>query len=478
MFCPSCGVAVEPSQRFCNHCGAALQGPTVSPGASFPPPDTAQQRTARVDAASAVTTEPVANTPPARTEPIIAVPPGEIPPVGSREFDEMFGVTGFSEPAPVADPPRAAAPPTVAQPAAPSPAPTAGPTGTASMPIVAATPAPLDLSSLDELGGLRARRSLGSRYRVTVMALAIATAAVGVLAALTTTVHYRVTGDVVAELDVQMNDLTTNALGGAVIAAVLLVVGGAAAMSGRRFGAGLVGGAGLGLAGFMAWLASESVSLVDTLKRGFEESTFQYRLSTTLDIGFWLAVAAAALGIAVFAVSVVAARSDGRPGVPLTVGAFGMIGTATMALGPLLTTNGVDFVDNFRTGSAVGPAEFWKGYLSATLGIVHEPVPPVTVWVRVAMLVVLIIGGFVGFVAGTRWGLGVAAGSAAIAVWQWATSSVEAGVRPFGIAGGNRGMEPFRPHVVTTIGVVVVVVMLLVAAIAAYRPRRAAAATE
>lgn len=442
MFCPSCGVAVEPSQRFCNHCGAALQGPAVSPGASFPPPDTEQQRTTQVDAAEAVPTEPVASTPPARTEQIIAVPPGEIPPVGSREFDEMFGVTG-----------TAPMPTVVVAPATP------------------AMPAPLDLSSLDGLGDLRTRRSLGSRYRATLMSLSIATAAVAVLAALPTVIHYRVTGDVVGEMDVQMNDLTTNALGGAIVAAVLLVAGGAAAMSGRRFGAGLVGGVGLGLAAFMGWLASEAVSVVDTLKRGFQESGLTYRLSTTLDIGYWLAVAAAVLGAVVFVVSLFASRNDGRPGVPLTVGALGMIGTATMALGPLLTTNGVDFVDNFRTRSAVGPGLFWKDYLSASLGIVHDSVPPITTWTRVAVLILLIVGGFLGFVAGTRWGLGVAAGSSAIAVWQWATSSLEVGVRPFGIAGGNRGQAPFHPHVVTTVGVVVVVLMLLVAAVLAYRPR-------
>lgn len=446
MFCPSCGVATQPDQRFCNACGAALSTAPVSPGASFPPP-----------------TEPVRS-------PVIAVPPGQIPTpgtaqipaVGTPEFDEMFDTKRFA----VVEQTT----PTQEQIGA------AFPTGWAADGPEATTDAVPRITA--EAVYVTEEDVLPTVVRAGVLVLALATAAVAVLAALLTMVAYRVSGDVQADVQVGMNDLSSNALVAAVIAAALMLIGGALAMSGQRFGVGLAGGAGLAVAGAMAWLAGEAVSVVDTLKQGFAESTMTYRLSTTMDVGLWLAVAAAALGGILFLVSLLGVRGDRTPAIHPVAGAFGMLGVLAVAIGPLLPTGGARFADNFSPDHPVGPSRFWKSLLNLTLGITHEPVPPVTTWMRILLLLLLLVGGFVGFLAGSRWGVGLVLGAMSVAVWQWITSLVEAGDLPFGIAGGNHDTQGFEPHVVTTIGVVVTLVALVGAAVLAYLPRKDAAATS
>ena len=84
------------------------------------------------------------------------------------------------------------------------------------------------------------------------------------------------------------------------MASVVLVIGGALAMSGRRVGHGLAGGAGLGLAGFLAWLAGDAVSVLDSVRQGLIESGMAFQLSTTMDVGLWLLVVAAGMGGIVF----------------------------------------------------------------------------------------------------------------------------------------------------------------------------------
>ncbi|MFZ4718474.1 MAG: zinc ribbon domain-containing protein [Ilumatobacteraceae bacterium] len=454
MFCPSCGVAVQPDQRFCNACGSALTTVPVSPGPSFPPP-----------------TEPAPTN--AVAEQIIAVPPGQIPPpapatataqypaVGTPEFDEVFGTARFGVVEQTTH--------TQEQLAKSAWAADDSEATTDAVPRITAEAVYLPVAGNDVLG---------TPVRVATMVLALATATVAVLSVLLTVVAYRVSGDVVADVQVRMNDLSSNALVGAVIAAALLLIGGGLAMGGQRFGVGLAGGAGLALAGTMAWLTGEAVSVLDTLRQGFAESTMTYTLSTTMDVGLWLAVAATVLGGILFFVSLVGVRGDHTPSVHPAVGALGMLGALAVAVGPMLPKGDARFADNFTPDHAVGPSRFWKSLLDLTLGITHEPVPPITTWMRVLVLLLLLMGGFVGFLAGTRWGMGLVLGAVSIAVWQWVTSLLEAGDLPFGIAGGNHGTERFEPHVVTTVGVIVVLVAVVVGTVLAYLPRRNPAATS
>ena len=166
---------------------------------------------------------------------VIAVPPGQIPPIDSPAFDEMFetekfrvveqttptqeqigtaweaGAAGWDDPAPADD---TDAIPRITQQAdfmvVPPPA--------------QRPPAPL---------------------RSTLLVMAVAAAAVGVSSAFLTVLRYRVTGDVTASMRIGLNGISTNARVGAIIAAVLLVIGASIGLSGRRFGTGLAGGAGL-----------------------------------------------------------------------------------------------------------------------------------------------------------------------------------------------------------------------------------------
>jgi hypothetical protein len=209
MFCPSCGVATQLGQRFCNGCGAAVD--VAAPqGGQLPPPSLPQ---------------PDADT--------IAIPAGLIPPVGSAEFDEMFRTADFA----VVEQTT----PTMEQVGA---AWDAGATGdwndpTDTVPqlteqytaLVDAPPAP---------------------FRLAMLVLAVITAAATVTAAALTVARYRVTGDIDHSLVLRLNDIATNALVATLLSAGLLIVGAALGLSGRRFGSGLAGGAGLAAAAFFS----------------------------------------------------------------------------------------------------------------------------------------------------------------------------------------------------------------------------------
>lgn len=446
MFCPSCGVATEPQQRFCNACGTALSTAPVSPGASFPPPS---------------------NEPPTTPDAVIAVPPGQIPPIDSPAFDAMFETDKF----------RVVEQTTPTQ----EQIGTAWEAGAAGWtdPAIDDTDAiPRITQQADFMVVPPPAERPPAPLRSVMLVMAVAAAAVGVSSAFLTVLRYRVTGDVNASMRIGLNGISTNARVGTIVAAVLLVAGAAIGLSGRRFGTGLAGGAGLALAGFMAWLVGDAWSIVDTLKQGFRESSYRYTLSTTLDVGLWMAVAAAVLGAIVFFLSFTGVGDDGEPPVHPAVGAFGLLGGLALVIGPMLPTNGATFSDNFSGDQGIGPSLWWKGRLFLDLGITHAQVPPVTTWLRILVLVLLVVGAYLGFIAGSKWGVGVVLGAIGVAVWQWATAALEAGDLPFGIAGGNPGQEGFSPHVVTTVGLAVVVLSLVVAAVVAYRPRKAAAATS
>lgn len=452
MFCPSCGVATQPGQRFCNACGAALTFEPAAAARDLPPP-TIEQPVTTVVADSPVTAP-------------IAIPAGEIPPVDSPEFDALFDTARFRVVPQTTD--------TAEQIGA---AWEAGAAGTAVHWADATDPVPRitggDTAEAPVVGAVRP-----APLRALVLMMAIATSAVAVTGGLLTMVRYRVSGDVTADVSVKANDLSTNALVGAVVAAVVLVIGGALAMSGRRIGHGLAGGAGLALAGFLAWLAGDAVSVLDSVRQGLVESGMAFQLSTTMDVGLWMLVVAAGMGGIVFVLGLFGAGPDGSPAVHPAAGALGMLGTLAVVIGPLLPGNGATFADNFSTDTSVGPARWWKGFITLTLGTEHAPVPPITTWMRVLALLLLLVGGFLGFVAGSRWGQALVAGSMSIAAWQWATALAGAGDRPFGIAGGNPGDEGFTPHIVTTVGIAMVVIALVVGVGTGYLSRRAAAATS
>jgi hypothetical protein len=279
-------------------------------------------------------------------------------------------------------------------------------------------------------------------FRITpLLVVATLAAIVGIAAAVLDFVSFQVTGDVVTSQTLKMNDMSSNFLVAAIIGAVLLVAGAVAGATGRRLGAGLAGGAGLALAGLLAHAVGQATHLLDALQVQYLNQGGNFVLTTTQEIGFILAIVAAALGAITFMVSLRDARADGRAPIPVAIGFLGALGGAAVAFGSLIPTHGAKFGDNFAVDS----------------------IPPATLYLRLACLALIVVACAVGFLTNRRWGVGVALGGISIAVWQWVTSQSKTGDLPFGIARGNPPLDDglLKPHVVTTIGVVVVLVAVI-----------------
>ncbi len=435
MFCPSCGVGAQPGQKFCSSCGVSLTGSPLSDIS-----DISDLPTEAVPAAGAFLAPnsfapPVSPAPPA--PPVATTPPStfEPAPLDPTVFDfEQFDTTGSLQ---VVTPPTDVLP-------------TQAPGPIAAEEVVEEQQ-PFGLTPL--------------------LIVAVLAGAVAVLAAVLDQVSYRVTGDLTDAKSLTMNDLSTNSLVACIIATVLLVAGAAVGATGRRIGVGLAGGAGLAIAGFAAFTASQDIAVLDTLKAGLSESGVTYRLTTTLEVGFWLAIAAAVLGAVVAGVSVVGAL-DRRARIHPAVGAAGVLGTLALVIGSLLPQQGGALADNFSSDHAVGAVQFWKAYFRLTMEFDHASQPPITTYLRLLVLFLLLVGGLIGFIAGTRWGVGMVLGSVSLSVWLWATSWGELGDRPFGIASGNVGSTNFAPHAVTSVGMVVVLITAVVGVVMAVASSR------
>ncbi|MDO8362052.1 MAG: hypothetical protein Q7V88_04080 [Actinomycetota bacterium] len=272
-------------------------------------------------------------------------------------------------------------------------------------------------------------------FRITPLVGVSALAAVlAVAAAVTDVASYEVSGDTVESAVFTLNDLSTNNLVGVVIAALLLVGGAALGATGRRVGTGLAGGAGLALAGVASMTVGTVTRIFDAQEvtlLSIPDSSFV--LVKTQEIGFWLAAIAGMLGLVAFVLALMQSGPDGYAPVNPAVGLVGVLGTLLVVVGPLIPMNDATFGDNFD----------------------NPAIPPATLYLRLLVLVFILLGGLVGFLANRRWGFGLALGAISVGAWQWVTALSESGDIPLGIAGGNPGATDFVPHIVTTIGVVV-----------------------
>lgn len=391
MFCPSCGAAAQPNQKFCTECGAAIGA--ASSAATLPPPHL---------------------TPPAAPAAPVA---SSTPPAGTDLYEPTAALSVVEQTSPTGYDPNAW---NSAEPAWPS--------GEESTGELAVAPA----------SGVQP-------FRITPLVAVSALAAVlAVAAAFVDIASVEVdNGSTVDTQKFALDYFSSNLVVGAIIAAVLLIAGSALGATGRRVGTGLAGGAGLALAGMMGMVIGQVTLVFDATEVQLLSSGGSFTLTTTQEIGFWLAAVAAVLGGIAFILSFSGGGPDGRPPINPAIGVLGALGTLAVVVGPLIPQNGAGFGDNFS----------------------NEFIPPATLYLRLLVLVLIGIGGLVGFLANRRWGIGVALGAVSIGAWQWVTAITESGDLPYGIAGGNFDpdfTDPFAPHVVTTIGVVV---MLLAGAI-------------
>ena len=229
----------------------------------------------------------------------------------------------------------------------------------------------------------------------------------------------------------KLNDFSSNLTIGAILVGILLIVGASMGATGRRVGTGLAGGAGLALAGMMGMMLGQVTQLFDSKEFLLLSSGNTFTLTVTRDIGFWLAVVSALLGAAAFVLSFEAVGYDGHPPIHAAIGGVGLLGTAMAVIGPMIPLNDVPFGDQFN----------------------NDFVPPAALLLRQLVLILIAVGGIVGFTRNRRWGLGMVLGAISVATWQLLTAMTESGDIPLSYAGGNPGALNFAPHTVTVLGV-------------------------
>jgi hypothetical protein len=272
--------------------------------------------------------------------------------------------------------------------------------------------------------------------------LSIFAAGATVVAVLTTviTIDPPLTGNTP---DYVVNDFGTNNSLAALLAAATMLVGSFAWCFGYRWGAGLAGGAGAALAGWVALL----IGLAEWATATAEASVPPAAI--TRDVGYWSLLTAGALGVLVLLGSVARAGRDGRSGLDPWIAALGAVSFLIAAGGPLIPEGTAD----------------WSGnYNSDTLGV---ELPTLFFVGRLVQLGLLALCGVVGFLLVRRFGLGLAVGSAVAAGWMLATAATEQTPSPIGPAYENPGSLDLQPHAVTIVGFALVGFFALVAVVMA-----------
>ena len=507
MRCHVCNAEVGDGQRFCHECGESLTGVTdATQELSVVPADelAATQAMDAIDSdAESTEPEPVDESvpDPAATQPIDEIPPDAVapdaglldtqqvpaselpsppvdaaavaavdpagarpigaslfdpetaPPVAEPEWsepipslrDDMFG-TDHSDPEPVTPPPASESTTTV--PVQPYDAAASGDLTTGTQPIV------YDVDGDRPAGPLLDGEIQPFKLRPAFV-FGFLSVPTMILASLADITDIR-TSRVVAGIDNRLTSLDvigSNLVVAGLIGTALMLIGGLLQCFHLRWGAGLAGGAGLavvGWAGLVLGLAEVPIDSAERITRD-PSTPGPFTLTVTRDLGYWLIVALAALGLIVFLLSLTSAGTGGRRGLDPWTAALGAVAALVIAAGPLITVGGANFDVNF--GTAELPAAFFAG--------------------RLVQLGLIALTGVLGFLLVRPYGLGLAAGGVSIAIWLWVSSLVPIGDKPLGIAAGNLGSVATKPHAVTTVGVALTILMLVASAMIAgfQRPR-------
>lgn len=296
---------------------------------------------------------------------------------------------------------------------------------------------------IDEPGGSESRpeRPRGFRLRplLFMAVLAVGATAVGVLA---TVVEIDPSLDGAAPQWV-VNDFGTNNTVAALIAAGTMVAGAFAWCFGYRWGAGLVGGAGAALAGWVALILGVAEW---TIARG---EAGPAPVVVTRDVGYWSLVAAGGIGLLALLASLIRSGRDGRSGLDPWIAALGAVSFVIAAGGPLIPEGSADWTGN---------------YSSETLEV---DLPTLFFVGRGIQLGLLVLCGVVGLLSVRRYGLGLAVGGAVAAGWMLATAASEQTLSPIGPAYANPGSLGLQPHAVTIVGFTLVGFFALVAVVMA-----------
>lgn len=247
------------------------------------------------------------------------------------------------------------------------------------------------------------------------------------------------------------SDLADNLPIAGLIAVACLMCGGVAAAFGWRGGSGLAAGSGLAIAG----LAALTIGLAQIpIDAAYEMASIptdeRFTLTITRDLGYWLQLAAAAIGIVVFFASLNDAVGDHRPGLNPWIAALGALSGVVMAAGPLIPEGLAVFSDNWYVVDGPG-----------------EP-PAMLLSTRLVQLSLLALTSLVGFLSVRRWGLGVAVGGALPSLWLTVSTLFDLTDHPVGPGFRNPGASEISIHGVTIIGASALAAFLILALVAAY----------
>lgn len=252
--------------------------------------------------------------------------------------------------------------------------------------------------------------------------------------------------------DFKLNDFRGTNLQVAFIAAGLfMLVGAFLAGTGKKFGRGLLAGAGLALVPAAACVYGLARSTMDVSESAADAASGSGQGGTFFDaqlsVGFYVLLAGALLGLFAFVGSWGRSGADRRHGLNSALCLVGALGSVIAGVGQFIPENGAKISDNFS--NSLGSKAFVYG--------------------RLAMIVLVAACGVVGFLRKSRWGIGLALGGLALYAWQWLSSFGSFGDIPDPPAFLNPGALEAKPHIVTTIGVVAMVIVGVVALVTAQR---------
>lgn len=248
--------------------------------------------------------------------------------------------------------------------------------------------------------------------------------------------------------DWKVNDFGTNNAVAALVAAAVMVLGGLVWCMGARWGAGLAGGAGAGLAGWVALMIGLAELQVALSRAELQQAAGAgAALTTTRDVGYWALAAAGGLGVLVLLLSLLRSGRDGHAGLDPWIAALGAASFLLAAGGPLIPQGSAEFSANYTSTDVDLPTAFFAG--------------------RLVQLGLLAVCGVAGFLLVRRWGLGLAVGGAGAAGWMLVTAATNRTDSPIGPGFWNFGARSLDPHAVTIVGFALVGFFALVAIVMA-----------
>ncbi len=418
MRCHSCGTEVHEGQKFCAECGASLRGVADVTG------EVPVVRTR--DPLDAPTREPATVPPPPAWSPG-PLPRAQVAPIGARADETAPVGSRVDVPTPVAG--------AAAMPAEPGDVRVVEAT---SPPVDLTAPLPVVAPTTDELP---AAAPSSPRFRLRPMLIQSLLAAGATVIAVTTTVVRITPPPDGAVPRYTVNGLGTNNTVAALLAAGAMVIGSLLWSAGRRWGAGLAGGAGASLAGWAALIIGLTEWRIHAAPGAVVERS----------IGFWSLWVAGGLGAIVLVTSFARAGRDGRAGLDPWIAALAAVSFVIAAVGPLVPRGTADWTGNWTTDSLGGvdlPRAFFVG--------------------RAVQLGLLLLCGVVGCLMVRRWGLGLAVGGLLSAGWLLLTDATSRTTSPIGPGYANPGAgTDLSPHGVTVVGFAMAGFFALVAVVMA-----------